>query len=455
LSVQAEDAAANASVTGTIPVHVDNTAPGAVPVVLQGGEHWRNQNDFDLSWTNPDEGDRAPITAVHYRLCPASGAACITEVRAGQAIQQLSDVPVPSAGEWHLHLWREDGATNQEPANASIPVALRYDPEPPQLGFEDSPASDPTLVSVLVTDEVSGLGGGQIEISREGSGVWEVLPTGQDGSRLTARVDDARLLPGPYVLRATARDQAMNQNTTDRRLDGRPMSINLPIRLPTVVRAGVVAKKTARGKKRRREATVLLRAARVPFGHRVEIAGRVQTGAGIPIRSAQVQILRRSGADSVEQVVATLRTDRRGRYAYVAQATATSVLRVVYSGTATNLPSQRGVTLLVPAASTIRARPRQVLNGQAVSFLGRLRSRPVPTAGKLVELQVVLSGRWQTFRTVRTDASGAWRARYRFRRSCGVLRYRFRARLPAESGYPFEAGHTRGVKVLVRGEPCR
>ena len=107
--------------------------------------------------------------------------------------------------------------------------------------------------------------------------------------------------------------------------------------------------------------------------------------------------------------------------------------------------------LLVPGSSTIGTHPRRVVNGQAVTFVGRLRSLPVPVGGKLVELQVRLSGHWQTFRTVRSDTSGAWRVRYRFRRSCGLLRYRFRARLPAESGYPFEAGRTRAIGVRVPG----
>jgi hypothetical protein len=68
---------------------------------------------------------------------------------------------------------------------------------------------------------------------------------------------------------------------------------------------------------------------------------------------------------------------------------------------------------------------------------------------------VVLSGEWQTFRTWLTDAQGRWRVPYRFRRTCGLTRYRFRARLPAEAGYPFETGLTRPLGVSVRGRPCR
>ena len=62
-----------------------------------------------------------------------------------------------------------------------------------------------------------------------------------------------------------------------------------------------------------------------------------------------------------------------------------------------------------------------------------------------------LSDRWQTFRTTRTDAAGRWAIRYRFKRTRGVQRFRFRARLPREAGYPFAAGASRSLTVRVRG----
>jgi hypothetical protein len=289
---------------------------------------------------------------------------------------------------------------------------------------------------------VSGVAGGEIELSAQGSGVWQSLPTSTQGSRLIARIDDARQPAGIYELRATARDQATNQNSTDRRLDGRPMTLTLPLRTPTSVRAGIVGHRTK-----------LTRRRRVRFGRRVTVAGVVRTGDGRPLDHARVQILART-ATSAERAVGMLETDQRGRFSYVSSASASTVLRVVYEGSSTTLPSQREVTLFVSASSTIRTRPRHVRNGHVVTFVGRLQALPAPANGKLVELQVVLSGRWQTFRTVRTNPSGAWRVLYRFRRSCGTLNYRFRARLPAEAGYPFESGHTRAVRVRVRGAPC-
>jgi hypothetical protein len=451
--LQAEDAAANLGGSSSVTTRVDNTAPGAVPVSVEGGDTWRNRNDFDVTWTNPDEGDRAPIQATRYRLCPVGQPDCITDRRPAE-VDHLSNLTTPSPGEWQLRVWREDAAGNHEPANASVPVTLRYDPEPPDLGFEEPSASDPTLISVLVTDKISGLAGGEIELSAEGTGTWASLPTRQEGSRLIARVDDAALPPGQYLLRATARDRATNQNSTQSRLDGRPMTVNLPLRSPTFVHAGVVAHRSKHRGRGHRKRTFLEQRARVSLGHEVRVAGVVKTRDGRPLADAQMHVLSRTSA-SPEHELAVLRTDRRGRFAYVSRANATTVLRVAYQGSGTTLPSQREVTLLVPGSSTVHARPRRVLNGRAVSFAGRVRSLPIPTGGKLVELQVVLSGRWQTFRTVRTDASGAWRIRYRFRRSCGVLSYRFRARLPAEAGYPFEPGHTPGVAVRVRGEPCQ
>ena len=441
-------------------VRIDNTAPGAVQVAVEGGEGWRNQNNFDLTWTNPGEGDRAPIVAAHYRLCRAGGAECATRTSSAPGIARIADIAVPGPGEWQARVWREDAAANHQPENASVPVTMRFDPEPPQLGFEPPSAGDPTLVSVAVTDNVSGLAGGQIEVSRQGSGSWQALATVRNGSRLVARIDDARLPPGAYLLRATARDQAANQNSTDKLLDGRPMVINLPLRAPTLMRAGLLKKRTGRRersraerrKARRRRETLVTRA-RVEFGGSSRIVGHLENRDGQPVAGAAVQVFS-SSSTVPEQQVGTVQTNGEGRFSYAAPATASRTYRLVYGGTPLMLPVQSQVTVLVKAGSTIRARPRSVRNGRAVRFSGRLRSLPAPAAGKLVELQVVLSGRWQTFRTTRTDADGTWRVRYRFRRTCGLTRYRFRARLPAEAAYPFESGRTRAVGVRVRGGPC-
>jgi hypothetical protein len=457
LQVQAEDPAGNVGVSDPVVVRIDNTPPGRVDVGVAGGEGWRNSNDFALSWANPAEGDRAPITAARYKLCPTGGGSCVSDEKDAQDISGFH-VGVPAPGEWKLSLWRRDAAGNADEQAASVPVALRYDPEPPQLGFEATSADDPTMVAVQVTDRVSGLADGVIEISRQGSDSWQVLDTHKDGSRLVARIDDTALPAGTYALRARAYDQARNEGSTDRRLDGQPMVVTLPLRVATGLQTGVVEARTVlrrsgrRGHRRwvRRRVSVLAASGRSAVGGRVPIAGRLTAANGQGIAGAQVQVFA-STPISADQLVAVLQTDGNGSYRYVARAATTRTLRFVYAGSAVLLPAQGEVRLLVAAASSLRVVPRRVLNGQAVTFGGRLGTLPVPAGGKLVVMQVLLSGRWQTFAAVRSDAAGRWVLRYRFQRTRGLQRYRFRARVPSEPDYPFQAGASRTVSVLVRG----
>jgi hypothetical protein len=92
-------------------------------------------------------------------------------------------------------------------------------------------------------------------------------------------------------------------------------------------------------------------------------------------------------------------------------------------------------------------------NGQAVRLRGRLLGGPIPPGGKLIDLQAFYRRSWRTFATLRSDRHGRWRFRYRFRATRGVVTYRFRARVHREAAYPYELGHSRVVRVTVRGLP--
>lgn len=461
LTVTAEDAGGNAATSAATTVRVDNTPPGAVAIGVDGGDAWRNRNDFDVAWANAPEGDRAPIASAHYRLCPVGGGECHSGDRPGSEISRLDDLSVPSAGEWDLRLWRGDAAGNSEPANASVPVRLRFDPEPPTLGFEQPVATDPTKLSVLVEDRVSGLAGGAIEISQQGSGTWQTLATGQEGTRLVTRIDDATLPPGTYALRASARDQAGNVNITDRRLDGQPMIVTLPLRVQTVIEAGATDSRRVRrtvgrrGHRRKvwRKVPILRPTMHAAFGRTVRLAGRLTNRDGHPIGGASILVYSHA-PPAGEQLVATVATDARGRFAYTAKATSTRTLRFVHPGSPTILPAQDTVGIVTRGASSLKVNKRRTLNGGSVVFGGQVPGRPLPDAGKLVEIQVLLSKGWQTFRTPRTDAAGRWSQRYRFQNTCGLERFRFRARVPAEAGHPFATGASRTVSVRVRGRPC-
>lgn len=461
LHLTAADAAGNSAESAPVAVRIDNTPPGAVPVSVEGGEAWRNRDSFTLGWQNPPEADRAPIVAADWSICRVGGGECETGTASGPGVSAVDGLTVPGPGEWEARVWRRDAAGNVQPQNASVQVRLRFDPEPPELGFEPSSAQDPTRVAVHMADGVSGVATGGVEMSRVGSGVWQPLLATLEGEELVTRIDDASLPAGEYQLRATATDRAGNEAASESRVDGSPMRVTLPLRVPTSVSAGLVHREVERevvhrhGRRhvRGHETTEVVPAETVGFGAKATFTGRLLDRAGNPLAGAGVAVWQLI-PEEAEVQVATLTTAADGGFAYEVDADASRRLRFVYAGTATTLPAEGSAELLVRGASTLKVRPRHVLNGGSVTFTGRVRGGPLPAKGKLVELQVRLTHEWSTFRTTRTDTEGSWSVPYPFRRTCGRARYRFRARLPGEAGFPFRPGRSRVGTVTVRGRPC-
>jgi len=462
LHLAAEDASGNIGESASVTVKIDNTAPAAVPIAVEGGEAWRSRDGFNLVWANPPEPDRAPITAATYRLCRVGGTECGTGTLGGEGVSAIPDLTVPAPGEWEVRMWRTDAAGNVQPENASLPVRLRYDPEPPKIGFEEQNPADPTRVSVAVSDPISGVAGGGIELSRAGSGIWQALPTTLESeSHLVTRIEDATLPAGQYELRANASDRAGNLATTTERTDGQPERLTLPLRATTSLAAGLLERhkihKTVRrhGKSYKVKETVteLVPARTVDFGTGVRFQGSLTDGAGGPVAGATVLVFSHPPEEEEVQV-ATLTTGAEGGFEYAEKAERSSGLRFVYQGTATSLPTEAHAEVLVHGGSTLKVDKAHVLNGQSVLFSGKVEGSPRPAAGKLVELQVLLAEEWSTFETTRANPDGEWSIRYPFKRSCGKELFIFRPDVPGEASWPLLPGTGPRVKVHVRGRPC-
>jgi hypothetical protein len=238
-------------------------------------------------------------------------------------------------------------------------------------------------------------------------------------------------------MRARAVDHANNERTTDARTDGQRAELALPIRLKTRLRVGTVR----RGARRVRYRSNF----RVGYGRATRFRGRLTTRDRNPIQDAEVLVFsqaRRDGAPM--RLVATLKTSRRGGFSFRAPKGVSRTIRFRYGGTGTIRTATRNVGLLVRAGSSIRTGRRRYVNGETAEFRGRLRGRGIPAEGKLVELQVLLRGRFRTFATTRANRRGRWAYRYRFDGTRGRQVYRFRARVPRESNYPYESGTSPG-----------
>jgi hypothetical protein len=101
-------------------------------------------------------------------------------------------------------------------------------------------------------------------------------------------------------------------------------------------------------------------------------------------------------------------------------------------------------------ALRVSARVAKV-GGPPLVFRGKVASggATIPADGKVVQLQFRLPGLpWSEFRSVRTGPNGRFRYAYRFSDddSRGI-RFRFRAFVPAQGGWPYEAGSSRPLVV--------
>jgi hypothetical protein len=196
----------------------------------------------------------------------------------------------------------------------------------------------------------------------------------------------------------------------------------------------------------------LVHEVRSAFGKRTVVKGSLATAEGAPIADAEVTVLARAAtAGSAYVAESSVRTKADGSFAYSAPAGHGRTLDFHYRGNGTYKHADDQVTIRVPASATIKASRHSARNGGRVTFSGRLRGRPYPPKGKVVDLQAYYRHKWRTFATPRATKSGKWRYRYRFGATRGVVIYKFRVRVRATSDYPYELGYSKVTKVRVSG----
>jgi len=457
LQLTARDAAGNVNSTQR-SFKTDNTPPRRVEPRVLGGDGWHRENGFTVEWQNHPDAF-APIVRAHYRLCGQVGP-CVTGSRAAPNIEQIGNLPVEQLGDSALQVWLEDEAGNQSDALISDPVHLRLDSEAPTLGFLPQDPNDPLTIGVRAQDSHSGVVFGEIEMRRKGGNAWHTLSTRLEAGRIAADIEDERFRAGLYEFRARAADAAGNEISTGARTDGAQAAVQLPVRVTTRLRAGFAGSTVRRvvtrrkGKRRvvRRRVRVLAPSRALPYLRRARVRGVLTNPDGQPIDSAAITVMtQRDLPGAGFKAAGFLRTDAKGRFSYLVRGSTSRVLRFRYGGSRRIRGATRAVKISVPATSSVRTSRKRLLNGQSVTFSGRVRTRPIPEPGKLVEVQAYFRGRWRTISTTRTNPQGNWRFRYRFGATTGVVRYRFRALLSREGGYPFSTGRSRVVAVTVRG----
>jgi hypothetical protein len=464
----ATDFAGNVGCTGERTVRVDNNAP-AHPrgLALAGGDGWRRVNDFDLSWTNPDQGAGSPVAAALWRISGPAGYDSGVRTAARIGVAAIADRSVPGPGVYAIEVWLRDEAGNeQRPTAGSVP--LRFDNVAPGVAFEATAGGDgaslPATVRADLADAHSGPAGGKILLRRLGEEGWSDLPTelvagaAPGSAHLIAQLP-RDLEPGIYVFRADARDGAGNTASTTRRVDGTEMSLRKTAAPPAAVAGSRPAgqrQKTRlfahlRWRKRRGESLS------VPFGANAVLAGRLVTAEGAGLSGRRLRVVGRPSRGALaRRRVDVVETGRHGGFRLPLAAGTSRRVTVSFRGDAELEGSRRAaLALRVRGGLSLSASPRRLETGESVDLRGRVRARgaPIPRRGKLVAIQYFerAARRWRPVLVVRSDHGGRFRARYRFRYVSGVARIRLRAVALAEERWPYAPGASRPVALEVSG----
>lgn len=189
---------------------------------------------------------------------------------------------------------------------------------------------------------------------------------------------------------------------------------------------------------------------KVGYGKGAVAEGRLVDEAGRGIGGAAVHV---SAVTSMRGAVPSDRapvvTADDGRFSYVVPRRAPSeTIRFAYA------PERGGTPVVIDELElrVIAAVKLAVkLRGVAVSYRGTVISGPMPRGGKLVILQGRVKGKaWQTFASRRARTGGRFSGKYRLKLRVPGRKLQFRARVVAESGFPYLAGVSRAVTRTVR-----
>jgi hypothetical protein len=184
------------------------------------------------------------------------------------------------------------------------------------------------------------------------------------------------------------------------------------------------------------------------YAHRaLAVAGRLLDRQGQPIGDAILDVLQQIVGTTSPQLITRTQTRSDGTFSVQVPAGPSRLIEIGYRAFSSDASyaTVAGIKETVDAGVRLRVSPTRTGPEGTIVLSGTVEGS-IPQQGALVDLLVHYRGRWEPFRTPRTNAHGRFRVVYQF--EGGVGRFPFRAEVPGgQAGFPFASGSSRVVDV--------
>jgi hypothetical protein len=435
LHVALEDEVGLIGAATSAPIPHDTTPPAAPQDLHALGTTAHRVPQFDVRWSNvADEG--SPIAVAHFQVIDASGGVVTpTQEAAAESVETIAGIQTPTAaGDYRVRIWLTDEEGNTGVAST---VAVPRDTTPPAA------PQDVSVAAPAVSRAERGLDVRWRDIVDDGSpidaahyrvldgGGKEVVPTTTvSGSNIETIADlDTPHDRGAYTLVLWLSDAEGNV--------GAPVRVPLSYDCVRSEQGGGSTLTAGLGKQAQPELVV-------GQDEGALLRGQLAGGGG-GVGGAPVCVFSRVVTGSELRFLGLALTDAAGGYEFAIARGASREIAVAYRA------DQREVSAAATLHSRVRpsfaVRSRVVHNGHLAVFRGAI---PGPDNGRVVVVLQVKSGKgWRVFRRYRTRAGGHYVMHYRFTRTAKSAIYVMRAQVRKQSGYPYEQGNSRRLRLKV------
>jgi 5-hydroxyisourate hydrolase-like protein (transthyretin family) len=188
----------------------------------------------------------------------------------------------------------------------------------------------------------------------------------------------------------------------------------------------------------------------VKAGQGALLTGRLTDNSGGPVSGAALCVSE-DVAGGTPNDEGTVKTNSDGRYRYGVTPGPNRNLTVGYRYNRKQL--DRDARFFSDVRPKLRLAPnRKTRNGDALRLYGSIPGPSNDDRVVILEAGYPHSQQWKTFTKAKTDANGRYEARYRFTSTFVTTRYRMRAVVPEQNGYPYRGGGSRVKKIKVLGQ---